>query len=536
MPIHSKRWPYAIWLVLICGFAALHALHLSADFPNHSPWFSDAAKYTDEGWWANAAIRAHLTGNWYLQNDYNPAVAVPVWPFLEWVLFFFTGVGIEAARGLSVGFFLINLLLSFFLLRTRGPLWMALLALTVLVTSPFFYCFSRLAILEQLLITLMLAALYLATRLPRLRHPLVASLCIGLLFTLMMLTKTTSLFLAPALGWAIVCSFWQERKVAFRLICAAVGSFGVSISLWMALVVSSGKFHDFRNVMLVNTNMRWGGIYWPFYSLAWEVVAAWRADHVFVLVALVAVLGTALTWRNGWGGKLLLDPVFGASILAIAGYLLFLFLYGHAQLRHFAVLALFSIFIVVQAAHAALGEISATEAQQGKQLLIRRGMVALFVLIAGINGIWTLKYATHPEYTFINAARQLTQYIDDHPNGNRLLVSDSGDEITLATQLPSRCDTVARPCSWFPDKAARFALYQPGWYATWNKLDHNVLADIHAHFSIEQVASYSVYDEPNRNLLVLFKLHPLPYGLLRDPDAQNLRQPLPGDKIEIPIQ
>lgn len=99
MPIHSKRWPYAIWLVLICGFAALHALHLSADFPNHSPWFSDAAKYTDEGWWANAAIRAHLTGNWYLQNDYNPAVAVPVWPFLEWVLFFFTGVGIEAARG-----------------------------------------------------------------------------------------------------------------------------------------------------------------------------------------------------------------------------------------------------------------------------------------------------------------------------------------------------------------------------------------------------------------------------------------------------
>jgi hypothetical protein len=80
------------WLLLICGFAALHAVNLRADFPSHSPWVADWAKYTDEGWYGNAAIRAHLFGNWYLPGDFNPAPAVPVWPFLEWVLFFFTGV------------------------------------------------------------------------------------------------------------------------------------------------------------------------------------------------------------------------------------------------------------------------------------------------------------------------------------------------------------------------------------------------------------------------------------------------------------
>ncbi len=86
-PIHSyeetarmmrwKRWYYAAWLALICALAMLHALHLRADFPNHSPWWTDWAKYTDEGWYANAAIRAHLLGRWYLPGDFNPAAALP---------------------------------------------------------------------------------------------------------------------------------------------------------------------------------------------------------------------------------------------------------------------------------------------------------------------------------------------------------------------------------------------------------------------------------------------------------------------------
>jgi predicted membrane-bound mannosyltransferase len=113
----------------------------------------DYSKYTDEGWYGNAAIRAHLFGSWYLRGDFNPAPAVPVWPFLEWLLFFFTGVSIQAARGLVVALFFANLLLSYLLLKMRGPQWMALLAVTLLVVSPFLYSFSRLAILEPLLIT-----------------------------------------------------------------------------------------------------------------------------------------------------------------------------------------------------------------------------------------------------------------------------------------------------------------------------------------------------------------------------------------------
>ena len=61
-----RRWGYAVWLLAIAGFALLHAWHLRADFPIGSPWVFDWAKFTDEGWYGNAAIRAHLFGNWYV--------------------------------------------------------------------------------------------------------------------------------------------------------------------------------------------------------------------------------------------------------------------------------------------------------------------------------------------------------------------------------------------------------------------------------------------------------------------------------------
>ena len=211
MAIVSKRWFYAIWAVGIGAFAVLHALNLTADFPNHTPLHIDWAKYTDEGWYGNAAIRAHLFGRWYFPGDFNPAPAVPVWPFLEWILFFFTGVSVAAARALAVAFFFANLLLTYTLLRPRGPQWMALLALTLMATSSFLYCFSRLAILEPMLTAFLLAALNLAVRLPRIKRPMVFSVIIGVLFTLMMLTKTTAIFLLPAIGWALFAAFWNTR-------------------------------------------------------------------------------------------------------------------------------------------------------------------------------------------------------------------------------------------------------------------------------------------------------------------------------------
>src|ERR1700722_5181334 len=106
----------AVLLLVATVFLALHALHLNADFPNHSPWM-DWAKYTDEGWYGDAAIRHFQRGQWNVPGDFNPAAALPVWPLVEAALFRFTGVSLVAARALTVAIFGLILVASYVLLQ-----------------------------------------------------------------------------------------------------------------------------------------------------------------------------------------------------------------------------------------------------------------------------------------------------------------------------------------------------------------------------------------------------------------------------------
>ena len=115
-------------------------------------------------------------------------------------------------------------------------------------------------------------------------------------------------------------------------------------------------------------------------------------------------------------------------------------------------------------------------------------------------------------------------------------MSISGDQISLVAHLRTLCDDFGTPTSAYPDLATKLARYQPGWWATWNDIDPGTLEDIHTHYSLEQVASFRAFDDPERNRLVLFKLHPLPSGMVRDYAAQDLDNKLPGDRFDIPIE
>lgn len=524
MPIRFQRWLYAAWLILIFAFAALHALHLSADFPNHSLWSDDWAKYTDEGWYGNAAVRAHLFGNWYLRGDFNPAAALPVWPFFEWIVFCFTGVSLIAARSLAVVLFAVNLLLSYALLRATGPRSRAFVVLTLLVTSPFLYAFSRLAILEPLLTTLTLCALNLAICLPRLRRPVWTAAGIGLLFAAMMLTKTTAIFLLPALVWALLLPLRAQRGLALRCVLAAGGASAAAYGLWMAIVVRMGLLGDYRYLFFINSYEKPPQFWWPLESLWWSFHGGLWVDRILIPLAGVVVLITLVAWRAPWARALRLDPVFGASVLAVAGYILFMTAQDHPQPRYFAVVAVFCFFLVAQGA-------STLVSQTGVARAAGLGIAAAVAIAAITNAAWTISYAAFPEYTFVDAAQGLTHYIDAHPNGNRLLLSISGDQITMTTHLPSLCDDFGTM-----ELPAKLAVYRPGWYAAWNDLDPGTLADLHTHYNLEQVASFRAFDDPDRNVLVLFKLHPVPAGGLRDEGDQDLSQPLRGDKIEIPVE
>jgi hypothetical protein len=519
------RIGYALWLAVILAFAVLTALHLRADFPNNSPWTFDWAKYTDEGWYGNAAVRAHLLGHWHVAGDFNPAAALPVLPFLEWLLFFFTGVSPQAARGLDVAFFFASLLLTYRLVREKGTRWAGLMAVTLMVTSPFLYSFSRLAILEPVLIALTLAALNIAVRMPKMRRPLLISVGLGVLFAVMMLTKTTAIFLIPAPLWALAVSMRQERKPVVGCLLAAVGTAIAGYGLWLAMVVRLGLLADYRYLFFVNAYPKPNQVYWPLVAAFWSFHGGLWADRVLMPLAVVVGLAAALAWIMR-GRGLMADSLFGASIVASTGYVLFMTFQNHPQPRYFTVVAVFSFIQLTRGM-----EVLVSRTERGLYTHPRfERVVGWAVLVAtvaavGVNGVRTLQYALHPSYTFVNAAQQLTAFIDAHPNGNRQLMSISGDEISLITHLPSLCDDFGTT-----DLSTKSGSYKPGWYAAWNDLDPGTLASLHTHFSLEQVASFPAFDDPDRNVLVLFKLHPLPAR------SENLTEPLPDDRIYIPAE
>lgn len=524
MPTGTKRMLYVPWTALICLFALIHAFHLTADFPNHTPWFHDWAKYTDEGWYGNAAVRAHLFGNWYVPEDFNPAVALPVWPFLEWVLFFVTGVSIGAARALAITCFFATLGLSYLLLRRRARPWVRMLALTLIVTSPFIYCFSRLAILEPLLTALTLAALNLAVGLAETSKRMRTSVAIGAIFALMMLTKTTAIFLLPAIGWAMAMSLRRPIGRIAGCLTAAGATALALYGAWLTLVVRAGLFADFKYLFLINDYKKPHDPWWILSSFWWSFHGGLWVDHILIPLAGVMVVGALAGWRTRWGRQLVLDPIFGASVLAVGGFILFMTVQNHPQPRYFAVVAVFCMLIVALA----VGQLCQ---QIGVVQQIGRGALAVAVLAIVLNATWTLSYAVHPEYSFIEAARNLARYVEQHPNGRPLLVATSGDQITLMAHVQSLDDDFGTV-----PLHEKIEHYQPGWFATWNDLDPGALADLHTHYSVEQVAVFPALDDPERQRLVLFKLHPLPDGLIRDQVDENLGIALPGDKIEIELR
>ena len=424
---------------------------------------------------------------------------------------------------------------------------MALLALTFMVTSPFLYCFSRLAILEPLLTALTLAALNIAVRIHRLRRPMLASAAVGLLFTLMLLTKTTAIFFLPGLVWGLVLPLWPNIKYAIRCTLTAAGAFILTFGAWMAWIARNGMLTDFRYYFFVNKYAKPPEIYWPLSSFWWSFHGGLWMDHVLFPLAGVVAVAALLTWLSPWisaagsgmrgtewGRNLLMDPVFGASLWIIAGCVFFMTIQNHPQPRYFAVAAVFCFFIVAQGA----GElvvpthlISDPRLPWHPSRQVCWAVLAPITLAMAVNGAWTLNFAAHPEYTFVNAARQLALYMDAHPNGKRLLLSISGDELTLINNVPSICDDFGTQ-----ELVPKLADYQPGWFATWNDIDPGTLEDLHGLYSLEQVAAFRALDHPERNMLVLFKLHPLAHGQFRDPSVENLQVPLAGDKIEIPIE
>jgi hypothetical protein len=50
--------------------------------------------------------------------------------------------------------------------------------------------------------------------------------------------------------------------------------------------------------------------------------------------------------------------------------------------------------------------------------------------------------------------------------------------------------------------------YHPGWYAAWPGWESPAIAQVGRRYRLDEVARYRVFDDPKRQVLVLYKLSP----------------------------
>ena len=491
----------AILLASVAFFVA-HFIHLSADFPNHSPWM-DWSKYTDEGWYGDAAIRYFQLGHWNVPGDFNPAAALPVWPAIEAVVFHFTGVSLVAARALTVCVFGLILFATYLLLRRWQPAGRTTLApalaVLLLAVSPFCFVFTRIAILEPMLVLLILLALLTASAASQSWPSLVA---LGLLLPAAILTKTTALFVFPAIAWLLLAATGYNLR---RFTRAAVPVLLVSCLTWGAyflLAVRPHYLEDYRYLFSANAYTgitaatALSVIHDTFLDGLWIGTVVYPLSLLSLLVVLVR-----FRWLRD-------QPLLPCLILWAGGYLAFLAYHNNLQPRYYLVVALPLTMLVALVLDRAL---------RSQPLPAVLAAVAL-AAIALPDAAETIQFLRNPEYTLVDAAHNLAEVVRADPTHSPLLLSISGSEISLMTGLHSICDDFGTL-----ELADRVQKFRPGWYAAWNEIDDDKMDALAPLYHPVRVATFPAMDDPERNLLILYRLD------ARDdtPHEKSRRKPIP---------
>ncbi len=490
-------WFYATTVALLCVTAAFFVLafvHLRADFPNGSPW-NDWSKTTDEGWYTSGAVHRVLTDSWHQAGAFNPAVALPVWSVLAGLWFRVAGFGIVQIRAFTLLLTGASLLMLFRLVRQSAGALPAALAVALLAVNPFFYSFTRLAVLEPVMIFFLLLALVFASESAR-RNSLGLTCAVGVTITLLVLTKTTGLVLAPGILyflWAGLRQRGASATVAVRGIVLASGAALLVWAVYYGLVIRRYS-QDYLLLFRINQDRVHLGIV-PL--VAWQTLrdGMW-IDALLYPLAMVAVFAAVARLRDLWR-----EPLFGSAVVIGAGYLAFIGYHTNLQPRYYLLLAP-SVVIVLALM---LRQLATRALQGGKQW---RATLMAYAFLLAISLAWmaigTLGYAAHPQYTLAAAARGVAGNVAAEPGAHRLVLGNQGDELSLWTGIPAICAEYSTDAP-----QALLQRYSPGWYVeVLGGKPTAMRLQLQSRYRLQERARYDLFDDPDRHTLVLYRLLP----------------------------
>lgn len=479
-PRIAERWLHWIFLLLALVLCLMRFAYLRADFPNHSPWMIDQAKFTDEGWWASAAVRHFLIGHWQVPGDYNPAAVVPVWPALLALVFQVTGVSIIAVRAVSVSFSIATVALVYFLLRRYDVSKnLAALAALLLAASSFAFAFGRLATLDTIIVfewtLLMWVASYAG---PGRAWPLLA---LGIGIPVMVLTKTTALVLLPAIFWLL----WKKNPRAFLAVPAIAG---IAIATYLLIVLKSRYADDFHYFFDINALAAVEIGHTGSFLLQLFRNSMW-IDRMLYPAALAVLLLSVVWLRQLWR-----NPLFTACWIAFLGNAVYILRRQDDYAPRYFLVMLVPVIITLIIA---LQDLKVRNRNLSWLLAATLGVAVV------LDTLQVFGFLAHRQYQFYAAAKSIQAIVDANPGAHRLLLGTSGDQLALMVGIPSINDGYSNQ-----DLDKKVLVYRPGWYVGWNDLDQDILNSLSV-YRLDEVANFPVFDREDRDRLKLYRMVPL---------------------------
>jgi 4-amino-4-deoxy-L-arabinose transferase-like glycosyltransferase len=467
---------------------------------------------TDEGWYGGAAIHHFLEGSWYLPDSFNPAVAMPVWPTMLGVWFALTGVSMVAARTLTMLLYGVSLVLLYRVVWRARPGRLAAVVVLLAAVNPFCYAFDRLALLEPVTAFWMMLALWIAgeTR----REDVLRQVLLGVVVVLLVLTKVTGIALVPAILY-LMGARWKwtglRRGLQWPGVVAVAVVAGTAAALWEGyrwLVIKPQHFADYAFLFKINAYRVHLSIV-P--RMAWVTLRDAGWINPLLLWAAVMIFVLSVVWlRELWR-----IPLFGSAAIAIVGHMAFIGYHTNFQPRYYLVIAM-PLMVVIGLGVATMWDRYCPDRERLRlpvsgATFARWGAVVLagVVFVAAVRmAAQTVGYVLHPEYTFWKAAQGIAAIMQADGGAQKkdarpVLLSDSGDDITLWTGVPAVCESLG-----VHGLDATLNRYKPEWYAAWPGWENQSIQQVGERYRLDEVARYRVFDDPTRQTLVLYRLTP----------------------------
>ncbi len=417
--MNKKKYLPILLLVAIAVLCVLRFAALNADFP--AGITTSGLLYTDEGWYAKGAITHVLTGQWYVEGDFNSIVNLPVWQLVDRAFFWVTGMSVFSVRLPVVLSFLVLTGFLLLMIRERFTTRTALLTGVLLLADFHLFAYSRIGIYEPPMLMFLVMAFYIV--LSRRSGYLWISLS-ALLFSLAFLTKSTAIFAVPLL----VLPIWsREEKMKEKLMKS-----GLLLAITAAIILIYNYFTlqhfsaDMAYFKQINFNAR---ITFQPVEIVKNLFRAGKTIFTIApAISLLAVVFTALSWWKD--AEFRRNPLVRLMILWIVLYTFFLGFTWYHPPRYFLPLLIPLIVLFV------IGLTNSKTVMASRSWTVLLAVVFLVPLLT--NLVPMVRYLGDPQYSYTGMMHRVKTAIETDLKGNPqdvILLGDPADSISLETGI-----------------------------------------------------------------------------------------------------